>query len=153
MPEGDLSDIKKQYPNFNPAFTPKQMLEMGVFEGKYMRDCHHEFPSSWFTHAKEAKGDHRDPSLNYFGLVARKSLKEWGENGWIYGNDPRGWMQWWCRLYYGRREPEIDKIQINRWLSIKRHVAQIQAACKPGDMECRPRQRQTLLQWSYPINV
>ena len=152
MPEGDLSDLQSEFPEFKPYYTPKQMLEMGVFEGKYFRDCHNEYPSSWFSKAKEAK-DEADPSINYFGVKSRKPLSEWRKNGWIIGNDPRGWAEWYFRMYYGRRDPEVDKKQIKRWLSFKRHQAQVKLNCKVGDKNCRPVQRQALLQWSYKCDI
>jgi len=132
---------------FYPDLTPKDMLEMGVFEGKYMNDCRGEFPDSWFTHAKTS--DKADPSLNYFGIKSRQSLKVWQEKGWIKEPDPRGWFQWYCRYYQGRRVPEIDQIQIKRWKGFARHAGQIKANCQPADLSCRPRQRQALLQWAY----
>ena len=133
--------------DFKPAFTPKEMLEMGVFEGKYCNDCVNEFPSSWYRNAKIS--DTPDLRLNYFGIKSRQPLSVWRDKGWIFGPDPRGWFQWYCRYYLGRRLYEIDTIQIKRWKAFARHAGQIKANCDPGDIFCRPRQRQGLLQWSY----
>jgi hypothetical protein len=133
--------------SFKPHYTPQTMLEMGVFEGRYLNDCRDEFPSEWFTRARI--GMRADPALNYFGVKSRQPLAVWREKGWIYGPDPRGWFQWYCRYYIGRRIPELDKIQIARWRSFARHAGQIRAKCEPGDIFCRPKQRQALLQWSY----
>jgi hypothetical protein len=132
---------------FKPVYSPRQMLKMGVFEGKYLNDCRDEFPAPWFEQAK--LGDQADPTLNYFRLKSRQSLSQWRRKGWIYGPDPRGWFQWYCRYYLGRRMPEIDAIQIKRWKGFARHAGQIRANCEPGDIHCRRRQRQALLQWSY----
>lgn len=132
---------------FKPFFTPKEMLEKGVFEGKYCNDCTNELPKDWFSSAKT--GPVPDPNLNYFGVKSRQPLSVWREKGWIYGPDPRGWFQWYCRYYLGRRLPEIDPIQIKRWRAFSRHAGQIRANCQPNDIFCRPRQRQGLLQWSY----
>lgn len=132
---------------FSPAYTPKEMLEMGVFEGKYINDCKHEFPENWFIKARLSETP--DPSKNCFGIKSRQPLSVWREKGWIYGPDPRGWFQWYCRYYMGRRIPEIDHIQIKRWRAFSRHLGQIKANCMPMDFYCRPRQRQALLQWSY----
>lgn len=133
--------------DFTPFFSPQEMLEMGVFEGKYCNDCRDEFPASWFENAKISNTP--DPDLNYFGIKSRQPLSVWQEKGWIYGPDPRGWFQWYCRYYLGRRLPDIDAIQIKRWRGFARHAGQIRANCAPGDIFCRPRQRQALLQWSY----
>ena len=133
--------------NFQPCYSPKEMLEMGVFEGKYCTDCRPEFPSDWFENAKTSH--HADPSLNYFGVKSRQPLSEWRRKGWIFGHDPRGWFQWYCRYFLGRRIPEIDSIQIKRWRGFTRHAGQIRKNCEPGDVFCRPRQRQALLQWSH----
>lgn len=132
---------------FEPHFTPKEMLAMGVFEGKYCNDCRGEFPANWFERAKI--GEQADVEHNYFGVKSRQPLSVWKQKGWIYGPDPRGWFQWYCRYYLGRRLPEIDAIQIKRWRAFARHAGQIRANCPPGDIFCRPRQRQGLLQWSY----
>ena len=135
-------------PEFHPGLTPQEMLELGVFCGKYLTDCCDEFPASWFTRAKLSPS-RRDCSLNYFGVDAGQSLSEWRRKGWIHPDDPRGWFQWYCRYCIGRRMPEEDARQIGRWKAMKRHVAQIRKNCEPGDPFCRPRQRQALLQWAY----
>ncbi|MCB2137679.1 MAG: hypothetical protein KDE08_17315 [Rhodobacteraceae bacterium] len=135
------------HPDFRPHHSPVEMLAMGVFEGKYMNDCRAEFPESWFQTAR--LGERADPSLNYFGVKSRQPLSVWREKGWIYGPDPRGWFQWYCRYWRGRRLPETDRIQIGRWRGFARHAGQIRANCHPGDIFCRPRQRQALLQWAY----
>ncbi|WP_253279904.1 hypothetical protein [Phaeobacter sp. 11ANDIMAR09] len=141
-PVGDVQCAK-----FKPYFSPKEMLRMGVFEGKYCTDCSNEFPLDWF---EEAKFSNRpDPSINYFGVKSRQSLTVWQQKGWIFGRDPRGWFQWFCRYYLGRRLGEIDDIQIKRWRAFARHAGQVRANCQPADVFCRPRQRQALLQWSY----
>src|SRR3974390_3795171 len=108
-------------PQFKPELTPAQMLALGVFCGKYITDCWKEFPASWFKRAKFSKRG-RDCSLNYFGVDASQPLSEWKRKGWIFKDDPRGWFQWYCRYYMGRRLPEEDRRQIRRWKAIRRHV-------------------------------
>ena len=135
-------------PAFKPELTPKEMLTLGVFGGKYMTDCRREFPADWFSQARLCREFH-DPQLNYFKVNASQPLRVWQEKGWLYPDDPRGWFQWYCRYYLGRRIPEEDQRQIKRWQAIKRHVAQLKKHCHPGDLTCRPVQRQALLHWAY----
>ena len=132
---------------FKPDLTPAEMLEMGVFGGKYMTDCRDEFPDAWFDNAKLSP-EKRDPKLNFFEVDASKPLSYWKEKGWIWNDDPRGWFQWYCRYYMGRR-CEDDARQIGRWKAMTRHIAQIRKNCVKGDLLCRPRQRQALLHWAY----
>ena len=135
-------------PEFQPELTPKEMLGLGVFGGKYMTDCRKEFPKDWFERAKlSPKG--RDPALNFFGIDASQPLSVWRKKGWIFEDDPRGWFQWYCRYYLGRRLRGEDARQIRRWKAIRRHVAQIKKNCDEGDIHCRRRQRQALLHWAY----
>jgi hypothetical protein len=131
-------------PEFRPELTPKQMLALGVFCGKYMTDTRDEFPRSWFAHARLSPLG-RNCSLNYFGVDASQKLSVWRAKGWIHRDDPRGWFQWYCRYYMGRRMPEEDQRQIKRWRAMRRHVRQVQRNCEPGDLTCRRRQRQALL--------
>ncbi|PIN74142.1 hypothetical protein COV20_00830 [Candidatus Woesearchaeota archaeon CG10_big_fil_rev_8_21_14_0_10_45_16] len=138
---------KNFHPAFKPQLTPKQMLGLGVFGGKYLNDCRKEFPASWFAKAKLCRKKH-DPSLNYFGVNASKPLWYWIKKRWVYKEDPRGWFQWYCRYYQGRRCKD-DLRQIRRWKAMTRHVAQVKKNCRRGDTGCRPRQRQALLHWAY----
>jgi hypothetical protein len=134
--------------SFKPELTPKEMLRLGVFGGKYMTDCTEEFPKDWFIDAKISK-DKYDESLNFFKIRASQPLKYWEDKGWIYKDDPRGWFQWYCRYYMGRRIPPEDERQIKRWRAFRRHIGQIKKNCLPQDMNCRPKQRQALLHWAY----
>jgi len=138
---------KNFHPDFQPELTPKEMLELGVFGGRYMTDCTKEFPPDWFENARLCPERH-DPALNFFGVNASQPLAEWRRKGWIYEEDPRGWFQWYCRYYMGRRCAD-DERQIGRWRAMRRHVAQVRMHCHPGDLHCRRRQRQALLHWAY----
>ncbi len=137
-------------PRFKPDLSPKQMLALGVFGGVYMRDCTKEFPKDWFIKAKfQMKESYKhDPKINFFGVNASQSLSVWRKKGWIHPQDPRGWFQWYCRYYMGRRS-EDDERQIKRWNAMRRHIMQIKNNCRTGDIFCRPRQRQALLHWAY----
>src|SRR5215203_372834 len=134
-------------PQFKPELTPKELLKLGVFGGKYMTDCTGEFPESWFRDAKLCHEKH-DAKLNFFRVNASQSLAIWRRNGWIHPQDPRGWFQWYCRYYLGRRSAD-DERQIRRWRAASRHIAQLRLGCFGGDWKCRPRQRQALLHWAY----
>ena len=134
-------------PDFKPELTPKEMLELGVFGGKYMTDCRDEFPAEWYKNAKLCHEKH-DPNLNFFKVNASQPLSVWRKKGWINEDDPRGWFQWYCRYYMGRRTLD-DERQIKRWKAFKRHAAQIKIFCKKGDLNCRKVQRQALLHWAY----
>lgn len=141
-PEGKGFD-----PRFEPQLTPKQMLKLGVFGGKYMTDCVNEFPHDWYKNARLSPAGY-DTSCNFFGVRASQPLDVWRSKGWIHPDDPRGWFQWYCRYYRGRRMAD-DERQIRRWVAMKRHVVQLTNACSRGDLSCRPVQRQALLHWAY----
>jgi hypothetical protein len=152
-PIGKISD-----PQFQPYFTPREMLTLGVFEGKYLNDCISEFPREWFVDALKTgrlSPDHPNIDCNYFKIKSRMSLQHWQTKGWIpiIAGDPdnRGWFQWYCRYYLGRRIPDLDQKQISRWKAFKRHYGQVAKNCT--DLNCRPKQRQALLQWSYDAFV
>ena len=146
-PEGREFD-----PEFMPELTPQEMLSLGVFGGKYMTDCVDEFPREWFQDVKLCHVRH-DPSLNFFKVNASQPPSVWIEKGWIYPDDPRGWFQWYCRYFMGRRIPEEDIRQIKRWKAIKRHISQLKKNCLPYDFSCRPVQRQAILHWAYDSSV
>ncbi len=144
-----VASVGKDFdPQFTPEITPLEMLKLGVFGGKYMTDCRDEFPVSWYNHAKFCPEFH-DPRINFFGVNASQPLSVWKEKGWIYRDDPRGWFQWYCRYYIGRRIPEEDLRQIKRWKAMNRHLVQLKKNCPSNDMSCRKRQRQALLHWAY----
>ena len=134
-------------PTFKPELTPAEMLRLGVFGGKYLTDCRDEFPAAWFKEAKLSPGK-RDNHLNFFGVAASKPLSYWREKGWIHSDDPRGWFQWYCRYYLGRRH-EDDARQVQRWCNMRRHISQLKRNCVAGNLLCRPGQRQALLHWAY----
>lgn len=141
-----------RYNHFRPAYTPAKILKMGAFEGKYLNDSRNEFPIEWYKGARMvAPMTAPDPSLNRFKIKSRMSLQHWRDKGWIESGDPdeRGWFQWYCRYWLGRRVPHIDKRQIRRWMAYGRHYAQVIKHAK-GDTSKRRKQRQGLLQWSWP---
>jgi hypothetical protein len=162
-------------PTFQPDLTPGEILMLGAFEGRYLNDSVREFPAEWFVGALQygrLSPEGADPErCNLFGVKSRQPLSVWRDNGWapsprgagrtddhyhgLLGDparnpDERGWFQWYCRYWMGRRLPEIDAVQIRRWRAFRRHAGAIRAGCsRRGDLACRPRERQALLQWAY----
>jgi hypothetical protein len=139
-------------PDFKPELSPAEMLKLGVFEGHYLNDCYMEFPKEWFANALAKLSPKRaDISKNCFKIKSRQNLSVWRKNGWITAGDPdvRGWFQWYCRYYLGRRDSKLDDRQMKRWRAFKRHRQQIINNCVVNDLSCRPKQRQALLQWAY----
>jgi len=147
MKSADKKKTEDLYKLFKPQLTPKKMLEMGVFGGSYFGRKIKEYPKLWFKNAKLSKTF--DVEKNRFKVKAGLTRKEWLDKGWIFKEDPLGWFQWYCRFTNGRRIPRIDEIQIKRWKAFKRHVAAIKKNCEPGDIHCRRKQRQAILQWAY----
>jgi len=141
-PMGKNFDIE-----FKPELTPKEMLHLGVFGGKYMNDCRSEFPKNWYTDARLSP-QKKDVSLNYFSVDASRPLQEWQQKGWIHPQDPRGWFQWYCRYYMGRRTDD-DARQIKRWRLFRRHAFAVSKNCEQHDFSCRKKQRQALFHWAY----
>lgn len=139
---------KNFHPDFKPHLTPKEMLELGIFGGLYFKEIPTEFPKTWFKNAKLSKDGKQHKELNYYGVNASQPLSVWQAKGWIHKDDPLGWFQWYCRYYLGRRHKD-DERQIKRWKAITRHGSQIVHNCRAGDQNCRPRQRQAILHWSY----
>ncbi|ARN75069.1 hypothetical protein [Oceanicoccus sagamiensis] len=139
-------------PGFSPELSPKELLALGVFGGKYLNDCQDEFPKSWFSQAVLSPLK-KDVSLNYFRVDASLPLSHWRGKGWIYHEDPRGWFQWYCRYYRGRRIELEDQRQIKRWRNMRRHIGAVKKNCEPGDCDCRRKQRQALLHWAYDSRI
>lgn len=139
----------KWHPDFAPSYTPKEMLELGVFEGKYINNIK-GLPGDWYNLPKVVgPKDPPNPELNHYGVKSRQPLSVWQENGWIK-TDKNGWFEWYCHYWLGRRLGEEDEWQIKRWRSfVARHSAQVMAKCKAGDKGCNSRQRQGLLQWAW----
>ena len=138
--------VKKE---FRPQLTPQEMLELGVFGGWYFKGDIKEYPRSWFKKAK-LSNDGFNEKLNYFEIRSGQTRSVWKKKGWITPEDPLGWFQWYCRYFLGRRIHGVDEFQIKRWKAFgPRHIGGITSNCEKGDIFCRPRQRQALLQWSY----
>jgi len=160
---------------FEPDLTPGEILMLGAFEGRYLNDCITEFPAEWFLGAMQygrlSPEGAAPERCNLFGIKSRQPLSVWRENRWapargyhgsadhyhgLLGDpdrnpDERGWFQWYCRYWMGRRIPELDALQIRRWRAFRRHAGAVRGGCPKyhRDRQCRLRERQALLQWAY----
>lgn len=137
-------------PNFCPSYTPKEMLDLGIFEGIYTFAIEGA-PNEIKNHKNVLKrGDEPNIEINQFKVKSRQSLKEWKRKGWTTKHSPLGWWQWYVLYFYKRRIPEEDTLQIKRWRSfVARHQAQVTKQCRKGDHSCHSKQRQGLLQWAW----
>jgi hypothetical protein len=140
---------KEWHSEFAPAFSPEEMLKMGVFEGKYINMIK-GIPGSWKSIPNVlGPKDKPDIALNYYKVKSRQPLSTWEQNGWII-TDKGGWFHWYCLYYLGRRLGKEDDKQVGRWKSfVARHMGQVATSCDLKDESCHARQRQGLLQWGW----
>ena len=150
---------------FNPKLTPKEMLARGVFGGTYFSEIisYKDYPEDWFTdlHPDQYCSNKYRSAVNYFGVKSGQSQKEWEKKGWIHADDPRGWFEWYCKYFLGRRH-EDDVRQIKRWLAFcgpkgrwrTAIYARIEKSGCPvkNALSVSPRIQQSLLHWSYVVN-
>lgn len=142
--------------SFNPVYTPRQMLNNGVFEGRYLNSLYACFPHEWWQDANISIYN-PDVNCNYFKVKSRNSLQDWkAKMDGIRSYDPRGWFEWYCLYFIGRRIPGYDDWQIGRWRKFARHQAGLKANLlryrHPSDYyndTVYPVNRQALLQWSW----
>jgi hypothetical protein len=166
----------KDYPEFKPNLTPKQVLRMGSFGGTYYRDIHSsvtgknykgktlikKLPDDWFKGLNidtKITSSKYDKKINKYGVKCGSSLEAWESSNWIMAQDPYGWFQWYCRFYTGRRTKD-DRRQIDRWLKLtgpkgrfRRTLMNkiIKAGASFNDESISPVIRQTLQHWGYKL--
>ena len=80
---------------FKHTFTPKEMLDYGVFGGWYFKEEIDEYPKKRFENAK-ISADGFNQELKHFEVTAGQSISVWVEKGWITTEDVLGWFQWYC---------------------------------------------------------
>jgi hypothetical protein len=116
--------------DFTPNKSPSEMMREGCFGGTYWRplyskalgvsiqDDWKELPEEWISGLKIEKfltSMEYDPEVNKFGVSSGQTIEEWEAAGWInHEYDVRGWFQWYCRYFLGRRCDD-DERQISRW--------------------------------------
>jgi hypothetical protein len=123
--------FEEPYTDFQPNLTPSEVLGLGSFGGTFFRQFYSqilrtqvpsdydEFPEEWFhpvgplaettTKPDNITRTIYSPDLNRYGVKAGQSVEEWERSGWIKSQDPRGWFQWYCRFYQGRRTIDDDR--------------------------------------------
>lgn len=163
-------------PNFRPNLTPAECIRKGIFGGCYFNPRggkagifasevaidHSEFPAAWFAGISQELYISRRYNVptNAYKVKSGFGQKEWESKGWMHVQDPRGWFQWYCRFFCGRRSAD-DARQIGRWCACAsprgRWRNQLCGAVARGsgrwnDLNVSPVIRQTLLHWGYELN-
>lgn len=127
--------FEEPYSRFTPNLTPSEVVQLGSFGGTFFRQYYshvlqsdiqpdyNEFPAEWFIGLRDdgtpfhpptyMTKDTYDAQVNNYGVKAGQSLEAWEKAGWVTEQDPRGWFQWYCRFYLGRRTSD-DERQIDR---------------------------------------
>lgn len=157
--------IEAKLLHFDPMLTPKEMLHQGIFGGTYFSELidSKDFPKDWFQELEESFYCSKKYliEVNYFKVKSGQSQKEWEDKGWMHKDDPRGWFEWYCKYFVGRRHND-DERQIKRWLAfcgpkgrwrniIYSKIHSIGCGIElSGDVSIRI--QQSLLHWSYFVN-
>lgn len=166
--------VFKDYPEFTPNMTPKEVLQAGSFGGTYFRpiyssitkkhykDVWQELPEDWLDGlniSKQVASSTYRENVNTYNVKCGGSLEMWESSGWIVTQDPYGWFQWYCRFYQGRRTMD-DARQISRWAKcagVKGRWRQnlitkvVRSGCAYDNFSVSPVVRQTLQHWGYKL--
>lgn len=169
-------------PDFTPNKSPADIIREGCFGGSYWRplysktlgttveDDWRELPAEWTQGLDIDKyliSPDYDPEINKHGVACGQSIEQWEENGWIaHEYDVRGWFQWYCRFWMGRR-CEDDERQISRWRKcvgetgrwrrtllkqyVQRGIRSVFDDGEDGGGEVSPVVSQTCLHWGYEV--
>jgi len=167
--------VFKDFPEFRPNQSPKDMFLKGSFGGTYWRPIyssitktkynneHKKFPKSWWNNIPDewliTPWNKYDKNINKYKVKVGTTLEYWECKKWITKQDPYGWVQWYCHFFQGRRSPD-DERQIKRWLGVagensrfrKRLINMIKKKnTNYNDFKISPKIRQTLLHWGYEL--
>ena len=165
----------KDYPDFRPNLSPRDMFKLGSFGGTYWRpikskvvgkelkNVHKKYPKSWWKGIPEkhlsSPFNQYDKSINKYGVKVGTTLSFWEGKGWIKKDNPYGWVHWYCDFFLGKRTAD-DERQIKRWMGLasergrfrKWLVTQIlKNNGKWNDEDISPKIRQTLQHWAYKL--
>jgi hypothetical protein len=163
----------KDYPNFKPNLTPRQMFNMGSFGGTYWRPIYSDITKKKLKNVHKKYGklfkgipDEKlsqakyDKNINKYGVKVGTTLEFWEDKGWITKKDPYGWVEWYCNFYNGRRIPSEDVRQIKRWSRLTGENGRfrkwlvtliIKNNSTWNDENISPKIRQTLQHWGYKL--
>ena len=166
----------KDFPEFKPNLTPKQILQMGSFGGTYFRPIYSqvtkkkykdsawkELPEDWLEGLDvetEVASSSYSKEVNTYNVKCGASLEMWEKKGWIKPQDPYGWFQWYCRFYQGRRTKD-DQRQIDRWCKCAGAQGRwrlfligkiVKSGKKYNDASVSPKVRQLLQHWGYRLS-
>ena len=163
----------KDYPEFTPNLSPRDIFQLGSFGGTYWRpiyssvtrknykNVHKTYPKSWWKGIPEhhLSQPTYDVRINKYKEKVGTSLEFWEGKQWITKHNPYGWMHWYCDFYNGKRSPD-DVRQIKRWSALagpkgrfmRFLVTQIKKKNgKWNDETISPKIRQVLQHWGYKL--
>lgn len=163
----------KDYPDFTPNLSPRDIFKLGSFGGTYWRpiyssvtkekykNVHKKYPKSWWKGIPEEhlSGSKYNKKINKYGVKVGTSLEFWEGKNWITKFNPYGWVHWYCDFFYGKRCEDDDR-QVKRWLGLASPrgrfmrflVTQILKKNKTwNDETISPKIRQVLQHWGYKL--
>ena len=154
----------KDFPEFRPNQTPREMFKKGIMGGTYWRPIyssitkknyknqHLKFPAVWWKNIPDhyINSEVCDVTVNKYKVKSGTSLEYWEDHGWITKQSPYGWIQWFLKFYNGVRSYD-DERQINRWKAfVARHMGMLNSLQSKGKDSLKT--KQNLLQWAWNHN-
>jgi len=165
----------KDYPDFTPNLSPRQIFKLGSFGGTYWRpiystvtnkhytNVHKGYPKSWWKGIKDknliTEWKEYDININKYNTKVGTTLEFWEKKEWINEKHPYGWVQWYCDFYNGKRCSD-DLRQIKRWKALAGPKGRfrnmlinliIKKNSSYNDESISPKIRQTLQHWGYKL--